>query len=78
MSAEQPGLAGLIAPRGLVESEESDPIFPVEHVRLAVAALEMTYASLGALERFGCDIHPGSHETSGRASVVWLYGKLEE
>lgn len=77
LDAEQPELTGLIVPRALfVESGEKDPIFPVEHVKQAVAYLEDTYAAWEASGQFGWDIHPGSHEISGRSSVSWLYSKL--
>ncbi|MBW7476318.1 dienelactone hydrolase [Paenibacillus oenotherae] len=77
LSAEQPELTGLIAPRRLfVESGEQDPIFPVEHVRQALSQLEETYAGWGASERFGYDIHPGSHEILGDQSIPWLFKAL--
>ncbi|WP_159888223.1 alpha/beta hydrolase family protein [Paenibacillus puerhi] len=75
--AEQPELIGLIAPRSLfVESGENDPIFPVEHVRAAIAELENIYSGLGAPDRFRSDIFPGRHEISGRASFDWLADRL--
>lgn len=78
LDAEQPELAGLIAPRALfVESGEQDRIFPVEHVRKAVSSLEKTFAAWGAAGHFAYDIHPGSHEISGRTSVEWLQKQLE-
>lgn len=77
LDAEQPELAGLIAPRALfVESGQLDPIFPMEHTRQAIAYLEELYAAWGASGQFGWDIHPGGHEISGRNSVDWLRGKL--
>ncbi|CAH1209582.1 hypothetical protein PAECIP111893_03065 [Paenibacillus plantiphilus] len=79
LSAEQPDLAGLIAPRSLfVESGEKDPLFPVEHVRQALSQLEETYAGWGASERFGYDIHPGSHEIAGDKSIPWLLRALSQ
>jgi len=79
LEAEQPELTGLIVPRALfVESGEKDPIFPVEHVRQAVAALEDVYADWGAKDRFAYDIHPGGHEISGARSVPWLYDQLTQ
>lgn len=77
--AEQPDLTGLIAPRALfVESGERDPIFPPEHTRQAIAALRETYAAWGADGQLGWDIHPGSHEITGRTSVGWLHRMLTE
>lgn len=77
LDTEQPDLAGLMAPRALfVEAGEEDPIFPVGHVREAVASLEGTYAVWDSSEQFGHDIHPGNHEISGRQSVKWLHDKL--
>ena len=75
--AEQPELAGLIAPRALfVESGEKDPIFPVAYTRQAVDDLQDMYARIGVPEQFSFDIHPGSHEISGRSSIDWLSGQL--
>lgn len=77
LDAEQPELAGLMAPRALfVESGEQDPIFPVEYTRQAIAWLEAHYSVWGASGQFDWDIHPGSHEINGRKSVDWLHRKL--
>ncbi|SFE73354.1 Abhydrolase family protein [Paenibacillus catalpae] len=79
LEAEQPELAGLIAPRALyVESGEHDPIFPVTHTKDAVAALQKIYDEWEASDRFGWDIHSGKHEISGRISISWLYRRLTE
>ncbi|MDF2938367.1 MAG: hypothetical protein K0Q90_3740, partial [Paenibacillaceae bacterium] len=46
LDAEQPELAGLMAPRALfVEAGEHDVIFPVEHTRRAIAYLENHYSA---------------------------------
>jgi dienelactone hydrolase len=77
LDAEQPELAGLMAPRALfVESGEQDPIFPVEYTRQAIAWLEAHYSTWNAAGQFDWDIHPGSHEINGRKSVDWLHRKL--
>jgi dienelactone hydrolase len=75
--AEQPELAGLIAPKALfVESGEKDHIFPVQHTREAIEKLKQTYADWNAEERFRCDIHAGGHEICGRESFDWLHRML--
>jgi dienelactone hydrolase len=77
LDAEQPELAGLLAPRALfVEAGEQDPIFPVEFTRQALVWLEAYYSAWDAPGQFAWDIHPGSHEINGRKSVDWLYRKL--
>ncbi|NIK69667.1 MULTISPECIES: alpha/beta hydrolase family protein [unclassified Paenibacillus] len=77
LEAEQPELAGLLAPRALfVESGEHDPIFPVKYTRNAIEALREIYNEWEAAERLGWDIHPGKHEISGRISYSWLYETL--
>lgn len=77
LDAEQPELAGLMAPRALfVESGKQDPIFPVEYTRQAIAWLEAHYSTWNAAGQFAWDIHPGSHEINGRKSVDWLHRKL--
>ncbi|MNB95485.1 Abhydrolase family protein [compost metagenome] len=77
LDSEQSELTGMIAPRALfVESGEEDPIFPVEHVREAISILKDTYTAWGAFDQFVYDIHPGSHEVSGKKSVKWLHHRL--
>ncbi|MNO24501.1 hypothetical protein D3C76_143240 [compost metagenome] len=72
LDAEQPELAGLIAPRALfVESGEQDRIFPAGHVRQAISILEETYAAWGVQEQLAYDIHSGGHEISGK-KLIWL------
>lgn len=76
--AEQPELAGLIAPRPLfMESGDKDTVFPVEHALSAAEELARIYGSLNVPERFGCDIFPGVHEISGRQSIGWLSRQLQ-
>lgn len=71
--AEQPDLLGLITPMPLfLESGERDPIFPKAGFEAAIRQLGNTYASAGAADRFGFDLHPGGHEVSGRNSFPWL------
>lgn len=75
--AEQPELAGLIAPRRLfVEAGEKDRIFPVQHVFEALDVLKGIYAGWGAENALDWDIHPGGHEICGRQSFSWLYESL--
>ncbi len=77
LDAEQPELAGLLAPRALfLEAGEQDPIFPVEFTRQALVWLEAHYSAWNAPGQFDWDIHPGSHEINGRKSVDWLHRKL--
>lgn len=77
LEAEQPDLAGLIAPRPLfVEAGMHDRIFPLENTKQAVAELEKTYAAWNASEHFGYDFHAGGHEVSGADSLAWLRQQL--
>jgi dienelactone hydrolase len=70
---EMADLAGLVAPRALfVESGEADRIFPVAGMRTAVAHAQRIYATYGAPERFGHEIHPGGHEFSGAGAWEFL------
>ncbi|KIL45388.1 alpha/beta hydrolase family protein [Jeotgalibacillus soli] len=76
--AELPELIGLIAPRKLfVESGTKDTVFPVEHAKKAIAALEKTYVQFQANGQFFYDIFEGKHEISGRRSYDWLRAALK-
>ncbi|AIQ52830.1 dienelactone hydrolase family protein [Paenibacillus sp. FSL R7-0331] len=75
--SEQPELVGLIAPRALfIESGVHDAIFPVPHVHSALSRLQQIYSGCDSESRLSYDLHPGSHEISGKVSVPWLYRML--
>jgi hypothetical protein len=71
--AEMADVAGMIAPRSLlIESGESDALFPISAAREAYATLQRIYELLEAPERLAQDFHPGGHQFSGRRAFGWL------
>ncbi|MCL2095827.1 MAG: alpha/beta hydrolase family protein [Oscillospiraceae bacterium] len=74
---EMADLFGLIAPRPLlIESGESDDIFPIDGVKSSYARLEALYKKLDAPDKIDADIFDGGHQIWGVKSydflVKWL------
>lgn len=70
-------MVGLIAPRPmLVEAGSRDPIFPIEHVKEAVAKAREVYSVFGAQEQVETDYFEGRHRISGRRAYDFLWEKL--
>ncbi len=71
--AEMPELIGLIAPRSLlVESGDTDRVFPREGAMKAMEKLAMIYEAAGAEEELAVDYFTGGHEISGAKAYQWL------
>ncbi len=70
---EMSDVAALIAPRPvLIISGDEDKIFPIDATRRAYAALEKTYAVLGASGNLDSDFFEGGHQWSNRKSLDFL------
>ena len=66
-------LAALIAPRPLlVEHGTRDDIFPIEHVKSAVARARRAWKLLGAQDQFETDYFEGRHRINGPAAFEFL------
>lgn len=73
LDAEMPELIGLIAPRGLlIESGETDQVFPRDGAEKAYAQLTRIYEAAGASAALEADYFAGGHEISGKTAYDWL------
>jgi len=74
-------LAGLIAPRPvLVEAGSRDEIFPIAHVKEAVAKARRAWKVFGASDNLATDYFEGRHRINGPAAYDFLarHLKLEQ
>ncbi len=66
-------LAALVAPRPLlIESAQSDPIFPIQHSRRAFRTTQRIYDVWDARARVQQDVFPGDHQWSGAKLEAFL------
>lgn len=73
LDAEMPELIGLIAPRGLlIESGETDQVFPRDGAERAYAQLTRIFEAAGASGSLDADYFSGGHEISGTKAYDWL------
>jgi dienelactone hydrolase len=73
LEAEMPELIGLIAPRGLlIESGDTDMVFPRNGTLRAYEVLSRIYEAAGASEALETDYFTGGHEISGAKAYEWL------
>jgi dienelactone hydrolase len=78
LDADCGDIGALIAPRPLlITSGASDPMFPLEGVRLAFATVAAGYAALGAEERAQLFVGAGEHRFFGEPVWPFLAGALE-
>ena len=74
---EMSDVAGLIAPRALfVESGRNDRIFPIAGSQKAMERAQRIFASLGASDGVGYEIHDGAHEFHGVGAFDFLSRRL--
>jgi dienelactone hydrolase len=74
---EMSDVAGLIAPRALfIESGRNDRIFPIAGSQKAEAHTRRIFATLGAADRMGYEIHEGGHEFYGIGAFDFLARRL--
>lgn len=72
--SEMPELIGLLAPRGLlIESGDTDKVFPRHGAERAYAKLQEIYAAAGAAPgQLEADYFEGGHEIGGARAYSWL------
>lgn len=74
---EMPDLAALVASRALFAvTGDTDPIFPIEAFRAAVAQTEAIYGTFGHPERFASEIFEGGHRFHGIGAFEFLRAQL--
>jgi dienelactone hydrolase len=74
---EMSDVAGLIAPRALfIESGRNDRIFPIAGSQKAEAHTRRIFATLGAADRMGYEVHEGGHEFHGIGAFDFLARRL--